>query len=262
MNELKKELSFVSTKIFWQLIRNLIGPSDNPVVLKGDVLDIDENYLENKQDLALLVTFRYAQSRLYCIFGDYERGANLALKHRDFLAKVSPASPLVLGDAFSRGVLVAAMARKTKERKYVKEAKKIRSTFSSWIKKENPNVRHYMDFLDAELTALSGDINTAETHFQTAIRMASRFGFLGDAALISERYLVLLLERGDWGKGGSEKKSPCPAYSSSAFRQNETRYRYEETLKYYAEWGATTKVEQLRRKYQYLEALENEIPAF
>lgn len=262
MNELKRELSCVSTKIFWQLIRNLIRcPSEDPILLKGDVLDIDEKYLEDKQDLALLVTFRYAQSRLHCIFGDYERGGNLALKHRDFLAKVSPASPLVLGDAFSRGVLVAAMARKTRERKYVREARSIRSTISLWIKNNNPNVRHYQDFLDAELAALSGDFDTAETYFQTAIRMASRFGFLGDAALISERYLILLVERGNVGKGGLNRKSPSPVFSSNFFRQNETRYRYEETLNRYEEWGATAKVEQLREKYRYLEALENEIRA-
>jgi hypothetical protein len=173
------------------------------------------------------------------IFGEHDKGTSLALGVTldALVSKVSIAHPLRMVDTFTRGVCLFAMARKTKRRKATRRAKEIRSLIKSWVNQGNPNVQHYLALLDAEMAALNGKIQSAESHFQDAVISAARGGFVHDAALASERYGEFLL---------NDKPQPCE------LDKQEALYRFGEAIKYYSDWGAVSKVASLQKSMQTL----------
>jgi hypothetical protein len=78
------------------------------------------------------------------------------------------------------------MARDTKRRKFIRPAKKLRYRVKAWVTKGNPDAKHSEAFLDAETAALKGKLQIAENHYQSALTIATRDGFMHDAALASE----------------------------------------------------------------------------
>ena len=65
-----------------------------------------------------------------------------------------------------------------------------------YVKRRNANAAHYNLGLEAELLVLAGRHNEANMKFQAAVALASRSGFIHDAALISERFAQFLLRSG------------------------------------------------------------------
>jgi hypothetical protein len=237
MKELQKENAADLTSIYWQTILNLTGRSAHTSVLRGDVLvDSQKIHSVDAHGPLHLAMYNALQTRLYVIFGEHEKGASLALgvTRDDLLSKVAIAHPLIMGDTFTRGVCLFAMARKTKRRTFARRAKEIRSLIKSWVNQGNPNVQHYLALLDAEMAALKGKIQSAERHFQDAVITAARGGFVHDAALASERYGEFLL---------NDKPQPCE------LDKREASYRFGEAIKYYSDWGAVSKVASLQKKY-------------
>jgi hypothetical protein len=250
MKELQKENDADLTSMVWQTILNLTGRSAHTSVLRGDVLvDSQKIHSVHTHGPILLAIYKALQTQLYVIFGEHEKGASIALglTRDDLISKVSIASPLIMGDTFTRGVCLFAMARKTKRRKFARRAKEIRSLIKSWVNQGNPNVQHYLALLDAEMAALKGKIQSAERHFQDAVITAARGGFVRDAALASERYGEFLL---------NDKPQPCE------FDKQEALYRFGEAVKYYSDWGAVSKVASLQKKYADLWKPPGEVSIF
>ena len=110
---------------------------------------------------------------------------------------------------------------------YKHHAKRIRKAIHKWKSAGNPNAVYYCIFLDAEHAALQGKRAEAETQYKKAIQFAGRSGYLHHAALFNELYSdYLLREHND---------------------TDEARYRLEEAIKYYQDWGALGKVEMLQK---------------
>jgi hypothetical protein len=176
---------------------------------------------------------------MFVIFGEHEKGADLSISNGYALSKLSPGSPMFQASLFCVGIASFEMARKTKKRKYKKHAKKLHSTIKSWVQKGNPNAIHYDQFFYAEKAALDGKSKEAELHYQSAVVMAARGGFVHDAALANERYGEFLL---------NELSDKYMAV-----------FRLEEAIKLYSEWGALKKVELLREQYSDLLPQPSEI---
>ena len=226
MKEFKQLLTFESTLPFWQSALNLMGLSENTTLLQGEAVLDPEEFLNRRDTPILVALMQGQQSRLYVIFGDHKKGANLSMTNCCDISKVSPSFMTAL---FYGGISCFEMARKTKERKYKKHAKKIHSTIKSWVRKGNPNVMHYDRLFDAEKAALGGKSKEAEKHYQSAVTIAARGGFVHDAALANERYGEFLLR--------------------DMSDQQEAAFRFEQAIKFYSEWGALKKVELLREQY-------------
>jgi predicted S18 family serine protease len=90
-------------------------------------------------------------------------------------------------------------------------------------------VIHYDRLLDAERAALDGKSNAALKHYQSAVSMAARGGFVHNTALANERYAEYLLH------GMSDSQ--------------EAVFYFEEAIRFYSEWGALKKVHLLREKF-------------
>lgn len=217
--ELKIQGPNAYTPMLCQVMLNLMGKSSETLLLKGTAFKCEDFNARTSRHRAFLGLFE-GELRLY--FGDFETAAEVAITKGNKFERAFPGHMLVFLEKFQRGVVLYAMARKTKKRKYAKPAKKIQKTISKWVKKGNPNVKHYELFFNAEQAALDAKSKSAESLYKEAIIMAARTGHLHHAALINERYADYLLEElGD---------------------ADEAKYRTEEAIRFYKDWGAEAKV--------------------
>lgn len=239
MKELKRQQAFDCTIMIWQPALNLMGLSENTSLIQGDALPNLEEFLEtHKNHAPMLAVIRTMQARLFLIFGEHEMGAKLFIAHGFDWPAVAPAHPMTMESVFCGGVAAFEMAQTTKKRKYKLYAKKARAKIKDWVRKGNPNVRHHKALLDAEKDVLTGKPTSAEKNYQAAIAMASRGGYVHDAALANERY-------------GNFMLSVLSDKDGAAFY-------LKKAIHLYSEWGASKKAKLLYEKHSTLLAKTTE----
>lgn len=132
-------------------------------------------------------------------------------------------------DFYFRGVALFAMARRTGKGRYARQGKRHLNRIRSWYNKGCPNVTHLERLLQAELWAYRGNKLAAKNDYETAFVLASRGGFIHDAAFVNERYGEFLLDEMDDNDNGV--------------------FKLKEAVKLYEEWGSHAKAKQLTQKY-------------
>mmetsp|Transcript_13096 Transcript_13096/g.31000 ORF Transcript_13096/g.31000 Transcript_13096/m.31000 type:complete len:1255 (+) Transcript_13096:109-3873(+) len=215
----------VSTTNVVQMMRNLHRP-DNRQSL--DSLDIPESWKSTKMYIG---SAHYARTE-ELFFSDIEAAADLSLESGNLLFKCLPATSINMIHKFHQAVSLYAMAGRTKRRKYKVAAKRLRKIIQKWSKAGNPNVSHYLMILDAEDAALRKDVTVANENYQKAIIYAGRTGEMHHAGMFNERYAEFLLDV----CGDAE----------------EAKYRIQEAIRYYEEWRAPGKVDEMQEKYDSL----------
>lgn len=92
--ELQRDSQRHSLAITWQFILNLMGRSDNPTVLTGEAMEEESmrTTLSRQEYQSTNKVLHGIKVILYTIFGEYERGAELALSLGDSPLKVCPSS--------------------------------------------------------------------------------------------------------------------------------------------------------------------------
>jgi predicted ATPase len=224
MEEVSQPEQGLVLKMFWQMILNLTTPASKDAgKLEGDIFSSQKF---TGKSAVHKVTIHLVQGELL-IFTDFEAAANRAIQGGDKFSKLAPGIFLGMIETFHRAVALYAMARKTKKRKYKVQANKITKTIEKWVKCGNPNVRHYHLLLSAERAALSKKYDAAEVNYKEAIVLAARTGHMHHAALCNERYADFLLQE--------------------LSDEEEAKYRMEEAIRFYEEWGAVGKVEMLEK---------------
>jgi hypothetical protein len=201
-------------------------------VIQGSILPDAKQFRELYKDIKPMIGIMNAlELRLCATYGLHEKGANLFLACGFDFQMQSPGHPLFMHSVFLGGLSCFEMARThPKKRSYKKHAIKARTMIKSWLKMKNPNVQHFEALLDAEMAALAGNkkkkVQVAEKFYQSAIATAARGGFTQDAALANERYGEFML--------------------TVKLDKDDANYYFEQSIKFYAEWGATKKVEMLQ----------------
>lgn len=225
MIEFKRETAHADMSIFFLMVRNLMGRSDgDPTVINGE-----EQFLSHS-DHTVRAFFYSCQSILCMYFGDYDKGARLAIERGDTYAKGIPGHMWIMIETYARGMALYAMARTTNKRIYTKHAKKVHKTIKSWVRKGNPNVNHYDLLMDAEYAALKGRLDAADRYYRDAIVSATRRGHIHESAFATERYGEYLLNEGD--------------------DSEEAKHQIAKAARRYDEWGARRKATLLREKHQ------------
>jgi tetratricopeptide (TPR) repeat protein len=238
MEELKMEQSLGSCLLMWRTVLELMGRSQEAAELEDSHNVFNEAENDNKLVAATLEMHR---TFLLGYSGRNEAGADVALAKGDRLASQIPAKPLIMTETFLRGLSLFAMARKRKKRKYKKEASRILAKIKNWVEQGNPNVRHYETLLEAESAALKGKKYAAMKHYEYAVKISARGGFVQDAAIASERFGEFMLDEMN--------------------DKEEAIYRFNEAIRYYREWGAVTRAGSLREQYAELWPRPREIIA-
>lgn len=208
-----------------QVVQNLLGLSENPLRLKGEIFDIDT--LDADRNLVSIVRFR--QLDLALLMNDDATGAEIAYQLKKEY-KPEELSPGCCGADFLEvniGILGYGAARKTKKKYYLTTAKAAHKYIKESVKKGNPNLVNFDSLLDAELAAWNGKTDLAKKHFEASILQAAKRGCINYQAVANERYGDYMLECGD---------------------RNEAQYRWKNASELYSEWGAVAKVGQIDKK--------------
>ena len=155
----------------------------------------------------------------------------MALEMGDAMFKMWSGASFFGFDPFSRALCLYATGNETRQSKYLFAAKKVRSKVSEWVRSGAINLVHQLLILDAEDAAAKGFHNDARQAYEKAIAASVRGGFLQDAGIANERYATYLLTVG---------------------LERDARYYTREAIRYFSEWGAARKVQQLRQRYSKL----------
>lgn len=212
----------------WQVGRNLLGLSRDPLHLKGDVFDIDEfdgRIHESIHRLALKTN----ELHLYYTMCDDVRGADavhrLFTQHKqEDMFHGSYHYDLIHAQT---ATVCYGTARKNHQRKYLKYAKKCHKHIKFIGEQGNTNFLHMDHLLDGEYAALKGRLKDAKKCYIKAIALAARQGLIHEQAVAYERFGDYMLECGD---------------------VDEAEYRWNCAMELCSEWGAGAKVDQLRSK--------------
>ena len=199
---------------------NLTGKSKETKQLKGQVFDSDKYVCNTSSNSDALMFYKLD---LLVLFGDFESAAKVAIEIGN--KKLHVGNPVFIRERFLRSIALYAMARETRKRKYKRYANKLRQTIVAWMKKGNPNVKHYLSLLNAEHAALEKKLEVAKTYYREAIVLAARSGHLHDAGLSSERYADLLCQESQI--------------------EGDSNYQLKQAIKFYDDWGAKAKVQLL-----------------
>lgn len=231
MKEFKQLKALKLSLCLWQGILNLLGRSDHTCDLTGEAMTEEAVLQEAAQskDTHTIGMVHRLKTLLAFFFGEIELGSALALDYGEDFAKQNPGCPGVVQVRLHCAVCCFAMARTSKQRRYLSYAKRLSRIIKSWVGKGNPNMIHYDSLLEAELAVVEKRSHFARKHYEAAVLLAARKGFVHDHALISERYgEFLYFQLGD---------------------RREAEYRIGEAIKLYEEWGAAAKVKQIEEKY-------------
>ena len=218
------------TVLLLQTVMNLTGDSLNPHPTKliGSAITATElNDIRNLPNGQLLFV-KFYLCFLCAIFGVYDEGAQLAMEMGDSFYRKWSGTACWGFEPFPRGLCLYAHARETKMKKFLVEARKVRSNLRQWVEKGAINLAHQLFILDAEDAAIKGKEAKTKALYTKAIKASARGGFLNDRALASERYGMFLLEIGQPSDG---------------------MYHINESIRFYGEWGANQKVLLLREKH-------------
>ena len=235
MKELNQVVAYRGTVSTYQVLMNLAGrteTADNPAAITGEFCAAEDHDVWIKDP-----DYEYKsclwQCFTYTIYGEYEKCAKLAVKHgHTAIVKSNPGTCLNLLEQSSKGLSCFIAARQTGNRKYKKIALSIRKRIKGWVEKGNPNVAHLDALFDAEFAALKKKSYAAINSYQVAVVLAARGGLVMDAGMISECFGEYLLDVvGD---------------------EEEAKFRLQESIKYYREFGAHRKVQMIETKHRKL----------
>ncbi|CAJ1939498.1 unnamed protein product [Cylindrotheca closterium] len=217
------------TRLNWQICLSLTGRAQGPTRLHGGIFN---DNMDNETIPLRIATVKKAQVELWVLYGAYKQAADLAIECGDSYDKLSNLSFMCMSETFYRGLALYAAHCDTKQRKYKKHAKRARKKLALWETKGVPGVVHYHALLNAEQAAVDKKYKDADLRYQKAIKLAASTGYLNCAALFNERHANFLQQKG-------------PYFES---RSDDVVFRLGEAMRYYKEWGAVLKVEEIRKK--------------
>ena len=231
MHEYKQELAYMEVLPLWQGIMNLMGRSDDPLVLSGEALDQEEFLRDAEERCIPTATQKVYLMRLQLAyyFGDINLASKMLEACEKLMATIT-AHMVYEVYTFFRGLIYLEQARRTKRRKFKKKARSAITKMEKWVNDRGVNCVHKLWLLEAEYATLGGAKGSRREKIRSAydssISTASRAGFLHDAALANERAGIWFQTLGDnfWAS----------SYLSRAYEL-------------YREWGAEAKADQLNR---------------
>uniref|UniRef100_A0A7S2YPK4 Orc1-like AAA ATPase domain-containing protein n=1 Tax=Entomoneis paludosa TaxID=265537 RepID=A0A7S2YPK4_9STRA len=230
MKQLGRERLYVNCNVQWQMIANLMGRAEDHLTLTGEAMNQDE-FMVKALDPTFennLGTFYWARAFLFAVFGSHVQGAAHAMENGLFIAKKFPAYPPAFCILYYMGISLISMFKRDNVKAHKKRAQLFLKKLEDLKKQGNPNVQHFHLGLTAEFLALKNKkLQETLSTFEKSIAVATRSGFIMDAALMNERYAEFLLG-----------KDPERA-----------THHFKTAHSLYMEWGSTMKCDLLQAKY-------------
>jgi predicted ATPase len=195
--EFNQEAVLMEILPFLQLSMNLMGGSENPVVLSGEAMREDEflHRLEvmNEGSVAKIM-MTYAKIMLLYLFGELELADVERRKITPTRDAISTYYMKYLNYFFS-AMICLGLAHKGRKRYYKRQAKFYVDKLREYAALGSVNSVPLLKLVEAERKSLDPKNKDAEKDFQTAISMAGRCGYRLVKAMACERAGEYLLDR-------------------------------------------------------------------
>jgi hypothetical protein len=214
-----------------QFALKLVGPTENPASMTGEVVDESEAR-SNAERIGNMLLLQFLEN--YCLqlayyFGEYELADRFSLQTKNF-AKVAGGHFLVARNVFFRGLTALALAGQGQHRRRnIRVARLLLLQLKKWYKAGNVNCCHMVHLLQAESAAVRKHASKAARLYALAIHSSGRNGYLNDKALAHERAFLFFLR---------DKKD-------AFWAQN----HYTDAVQAYCDWNAYEKARHLVRCY-------------
>ncbi len=216
----------------WQIVLNLMGCTENPVLVSGDIFDEKTMlyHYKKENDMTGICSLYINKMILGYLFHDYNnavQNARSAKKH--LIALTSHVSIPVF--YFYQSLTFAALFNKESNsgrKKILKKLARNQKKMKKWAAASPSNYLHKWCLVEALLQHFSGKDNQAADLYNKAIKGAGKNQYIQEEAIANELASVFYLEKKD--------------VKRAEHHMAEAKYCYET-------WGAMAKVHFLDKKY-------------
>jgi len=191
MTEYKQDQFFNLTTPVLQVVHNLAGCSNDPIVLTGKVMNQAAalRIISESKDQSLEIGVSFWRMYLAYMFHDYELALEMAIASRP--ARVI----IVLHQCLFDGLTTVAIGRTSKgreKRKYLKSAERSLKKAKK-VTQSQHTAMNKLILLEAEITLQKSGIESALPLYERSIELAKNEGFVHEEALANERAGLALL---------------------------------------------------------------------
>ncbi|MGD1805962.1 trifunctional serine/threonine-protein kinase/ATP-binding protein/sensor histidine kinase [Dapis sp. BLCC M126] len=222
-------------QIHWQFMLNLLGATENPTILSGEVFQEAESlplFLETG-DFSALYYFYINKLMLAYLFEEIESAQNQAIEVRRYLMGGLGfiGEPVYyFYDSLTALAALTSISAKTSEI-FLQVEEKQTQLQQLWAQHAPMNHQHKVDLVAAEICRVKGQKAEAIELYDQAISGAKANEYIQEEALANELAAKFYF---DWGK-----EKVAAGYMQEAYYC-------------YARWGAKAKINQLETKYPQL----------
>ncbi len=232
MQKVNNKEALITQSIYQQSVLNLIGLSGNTCCLKGTVYDEDKMipiHLE-AQDIGTLCNAYINKSILSYIFTNYDIAIETSSMAEKYLSGVNGTLTVPVFYFYNSLIMLATLHQcsLTMQKKILNKIYKNQEKMKKWSRHAETNFLHKFYLVEAEISRVLGNNLNAVDFYEKAIKLASDNGYIQEEALSNELAAKFYISIGN--------KKISKVYM-------------EEAIYCYTLWGATAKINQLKKLY-------------
>ena len=235
MNKLKNKEALITQSIYHQSVLNLMGFCENTSYLKGKVYDEDimiPMHIDVK-DRGTLCNAYINKSILSYIFSEYDKALENSVMAKKYLNGVSATLSVPVFYFYNSLIMLSTFDQCSSFRKkqILFKISANQQKMKKWAQHAKTNFLHKFYLVRAEKSRVLGNIHKAMDFYEKAIKLASDNDYIQEEALANELAAKFYISL------GNEKIA---------------KVYMEEALYCYTLWGATAKINQLKKLYPQL----------
>lgn len=229
---LKNNEALITQSIYQQSVLNLMGFSENTCYLKGKIYDEDKMipmHLEAK-DRGTLCNVYVNKSILSYIFGQYDKAVENSVMAEKYLDGVSGTLTVPVFYFYNSLIMLATFEQCSlfKKKQILYKVSVNQQKMKKWAQHAEMNFLHKFYLVKAEKAKVLGKVLKAIDLYEKAVKLASDNDYIQDQALANELAAKFFISI------GNEKIA---------------KVYMEEALYCYTLWGASAKINQLKKLY-------------
>ena len=235
IHKIKQETTLCYHELYWQAILTMMGRTQNPCLLRGEVYDEQKMLPLHQQTHDLLaIQYLYCNKLLFCYwFGHYEQAIENSVQGEMYLSAATGQLSFVifhLYDSLARLAIYPNVSQ-LEQQGILNRVRANQEKMQKWAHHAPINHLHKFYLVEAERHRVLGEKIQAMEMYDKAIALAKENEFINEEALTHELAAKFYLS---WGK-----ETIAQLYMQKA------HYAYQV-------WGAQRKVKDLEEKYPQL----------
>ncbi|NEO86965.1 MAG: AAA family ATPase [Spirulina sp. SIO3F2] len=242
MNSLSQEHSINHHRIGLQFAQNLLGKTEQPIILKGSAFDEGQMlpaFLESR-NAALLFNVYFAKGRLCYLLEDIPAALENLNQAAQYVESV--AGMITVGEhCFYHSLALLASLHEGSEAKEeaIAQVETNQERLRSWATHAPENYQHKYNLVAAEHYRILGQKLVAMDHYDYAITGAKNNNYLHEEAIANELAAEFYLAWDHNTQQSPDKTKIAVVYLQAAYYG-------------YARWGAKAKTDDLEQRYPHL----------